>query len=187
MLANRSTLIFVAFSHSAQDLAESWRVAHVEVRLGRARSRGLAWTDYSVGVDVEAPHWSVSVAALLTALAAVDEVAQRSQLLEKKLAKVLVEDCVDDGVEGGAEVAEPEEDLEHEWVKVAAGAHAHREVDGEEGRPAHDEDGEHDAQHLDGFPLRLDAVLLIALRKQDPRHFEGGLVLLHEVAERRRL
>ena len=121
MLANRSTLIFVAFSHSAQDLAETGRVAHVEVRLGRARSRGLAWTDCSVGADVEAPHWSVSVAALLTALAAVDEVAQRSQLLEKKLAKVLVEDCVDDGVESGAEVAEPEEDLEHERVKVAAG------------------------------------------------------------------
>lgn len=64
------------------------------------------------------------------------------------LAKLRVEDGVDDGVEGGVGVAQPRENLEGDvWdARLAEGRH---DVDAEERHPA-DQEHSHDDAHCDG-------------------------------------
>ena len=73
---------------------------------------------------------------------------------------------VDDGVEGGVEVADPEEDGHDDVGTGAVGlpTDGHSQVPGEEGQPAEEECAHHDAQGDEGLvllaPGRVDAVPL---------------------------
>jgi len=64
-----------------------------------------------------------------------------------------VEGGVDDRVDDGRRVAEPQERLEDSFVDVARLTDAHDEVDDEEGRPAGDERREHHPDHTHRLPL----------------------------------
>ena len=75
---------------------------------------------------------------------------------QERLLERPVEDSVDDGVEDAGRIAEPEEPLVEQLLEVARGTEAHREVHGEEGRPADEEQQEHRAENLDRLALRLD-------------------------------
>lgn len=71
-----------------------------------------------------------------------------------------------DRVEGGVEVAEPQEEAGHVLVDDAARAQGHDQGHDEERQPAHDERAGDDGQCLGGLPLalRLQRFLLLALR-----------------------
>ena len=74
------------------------------------------------------------------------------QALER-LPEFRAEDGVDDWVERGVEVAEPEEDGEHRLVKDPVGPQRHQQSADEERQPADDESARDDGQRLGRFTL----------------------------------
>lgn len=82
-----------------------------------------------------------------------------------------------DRVQGGVEVAQPQEEAGHVLVDDAAGAQGHDQGHDEERQPAHDERAGDDGQRLGGLPLafRLQRFLLLAFgldarRRRHGRH-----------------
>lgn len=65
----------------------------------------------------------------------------------------LVEHRVDDGVDGGADVAQPQAHHHHVLGHVAVRAGREEDVEDEEGRPAQDECEEYQAEYLGGLLL----------------------------------
>lgn len=60
---------------------------------------------------------------------------------------------IDDGVDGGWNIAEPQADIDHMVRYVFPGIQDHHNVEDEEGGPAQDECEEHDAEDLGGLLL----------------------------------
>ena len=82
-----------------------------------------------------------------------------AQEFDESRAENVVENCVDDGVEGRRHVSEPHKGGDEGVGEVAGPAHCRQDVDGEERRPANDEDHKHHAQDLGGLLLRANRVV----------------------------
>jgi len=80
--------------------------------------------------------------------------AAASQQTTKRETEVPGAECVDERVDGGVAVAEPEEDDEDDWRRAVAAEHA-QHVDGEERCPAQDEAADDHAQSLGGLLLAV--------------------------------
>ena len=112
-------------------------------------------------------------------------VATAQQLQEGEL-EDLVEDGVDDGVEGAGHVAQPHEDREEGGGEVAVRAEHGEDVDEEEGCPAYHKDHKHHPQHLGGPLLCLHRGVFadeVLAHQEDVGRLDGHVVLADQLLE----
>ena len=109
-------------------------------------------------------HSARPLSATASKLAEAAEAEDLPQDVRKGVLEIPVRHHVDDGVEGGVEVADPEEDADDNVWAVAVVADRHGQVPGEEGEPADEKGAHHDAQSHESLvllpPRRVDSVTL---------------------------
>ena len=127
----------------------SFKTPLVQTTLRRdSRTAAGRWVGYRKWLQVAPSSGHVPVPPPESSPAATQQPLERVPELRAK-------DGVDDGVERGVEVAQPEEQRHDELVEVAVLADGLQDGHDEEGQPAHDEGTRDDGQRLGRLPLPL--------------------------------